>query len=383
MITLKGMTWRHDRGLSPMIATAKQFNHSHPEVRIDWEARPLQGFADTPVDQLAEVYDLIVLDHPFIGTMASSGSFLPLDDYVETRVLQTLAANSVGVSHRSYNYHDRQWAVAIDAAAQVSAYRPDLLEKVGAKVPETWDEVFELAATRSGFVTLPLLPVDALMSFFSICANADEPPFSRSEGVVVSRDTGERSLSILKRLAETSLPEALNWNPIKLWEHMSQTDDVGYCPLGFGYSNYARNGYRQSLLKFGNVPSAGFGPIGAILGGAGLAISSKCKAKEVAVAYAQWVSGAECQRTVYFSARGQPGNRKAWTDAEVNREASNFFVDTLATLSQAFLRPRTENFAVFQAEASFIVSNFLKGKHTTLETLGLIDECYQKNCTAA
>jgi multiple sugar transport system substrate-binding protein len=254
---------------------------------------------------------------------------------------------------------------------------------VGAKVPDTWDEVFELAAIRPGFVTLPLMPVDALMSFFSICANADEAPFSRTNGTIVSRGTGEKSLRILQRLARTALPEAMNWNPIKLWEHMSQTDDVGYCPFGFGYSNYSRNGYRRSLLKFGNVPSAGFGPIGAILGGAGLAISSKCKAKEIAVAYAQWVSGAECQKKVYFSSGGQPGNRKAWTDAEVNREASNFFIDTLATLSQAFLRPRVENFVAFQAEASFIVSDFLKEKYTTLETLGLMDECYEKNCVAA
>ena len=377
------MTWGHDRGLSPMVATAAQFKENHPDVTIDWEARPLQGFADTPVAKLAEDYDLIVLDHPFIGTMASSGAFVPLSDYLEVRVLQTLAANSVGVSHRSYSYHDRQWAVAIDAAAQVSAYRPDLLEKFGVAIPETWDEVFELAAIQPGFVTLPLLPVDALMSFFSICANADEPAFSRNDGTVVSRDTGETALRILHRLAKVSRREALHWNPIKLWEHMSQTDDVGYCPLGFGYSNYSRKGYRRSVLKFTNIPSAGFGSIGAILGGAGLAISSRCKAKEIAVAYAQWISGAECQRTVYFSSGGQPANRKAWTDVAVNREASNFFIDTLATLSHAFLRPRVENFVEFQAEASFIVSDFLKGKYATMETLELMNEGYRKNCTAA
>lgn len=363
-----------------MLATASQFSENHPDVRIDWETRPLQGFADTPVNQLAEDYDLIVLDHPFIGTMASSGCFLPLNDYMEWSVLQTLAAHSVGVSHRCYNYEDQQWALAIDAAAQVSGYRPDLLEMVGAKLPDTWDEVFELAEIRLGFVTLPLLPVDALMSFFSICANADESPFSRSDGTVVSRETGEDALRVLKRLAETSLPEALNWNPIKLWEHMSQTDDVGYCPLGFGYSNYSRNEYRRSLVRFDNIPSAGFGPIGAILGGAGLAISAKCKAKEVAVAYAQWVGGTACQKTIYFSSGGQPANRKAWTDSEVNRRANNFFIDTLATLSQAFLRPRLVNFVTFQTEASFVVSDFLKGKHTTSETLRLMNDLYQRNC---
>jgi multiple sugar transport system substrate-binding protein len=166
---------------------------------------------------------------------------------------------------------------------------------------------------------------------------------------------------------------------------MSQTDEVGYCPLGFGYSNYARNGYRPKLLRFDNVPSAGYGSIGAILGGAGLAISAKCKAKEIAVAYGQWVGGTECQKTVYFASGGQPANRRAWTDVEVNREANNFFIDTLYTLSQAFLRPRFANFVAFQSKASVVVSDFLKGTHTATETLSLMDELYDRfapSCTS-
>ena len=32
--TLRGITWKHDRGLAPLLATAKHFREQHPE--IDW-----------------------------------------------------------------------------------------------------------------------------------------------------------------------------------------------------------------------------------------------------------------------------------------------------------------------------------------------------------
>ena len=35
---------------------------------------------------------------------------------------------SVGLSHQSYNFNDNQYALAIDAAAPVSAFRKDLIK---------------------------------------------------------------------------------------------------------------------------------------------------------------------------------------------------------------------------------------------------------------
>ena len=131
MVTLRGMTWKHDRGLAPMLATAAQFAERHPDVRIEWEARSLQGFADHPIRDLAQEFDLLVLDHPFMGTVAKGGYLVPLDNYISSEVLCNLRNESVGASHQSYFYDGHQWALAIDAAAQVAGYRPDLLAAVG------------------------------------------------------------------------------------------------------------------------------------------------------------------------------------------------------------------------------------------------------------
>lgn len=81
-ITLKGITWNHSRGFVPMTATAQRFSELNPSVNITWEKRSLQQFADLSIQQLAERYDLLVIDHPWAGFAAKTGSILPFDKYL-------------------------------------------------------------------------------------------------------------------------------------------------------------------------------------------------------------------------------------------------------------------------------------------------------------
>jgi multiple sugar transport system substrate-binding protein len=382
VITLRGMTWKHDRGLAPMLATAAQFAESHPDVRIEWEARSLQGFADHPIRDLAEEFDLLVLDHPFMGTVAKGGYLVPLDNYIAAEVLSSLRSESVGASHQSYFYQGHQWALAIDAAAQVAGYRPDLLAAAGMKVPSTWDEVSELARIGKGFVTSPLLPVDSFCSFLTLCTSFGETPFAAGPPKVhkvVSKEAGESALRQLKALVEGAITQAHELNPIAVWEKMSTTDEIAYCPIAFGYSNYARPGYRRAPILFTNIPSRPpRAPVGSVLGGAGLAISARCKGLAAAIDYAQWVASAECQKTTYVHSGGQPANRKAWIDLGINEISNHYFEATLPTIEHAYLRPRFPGFIEFQSQASFLISDFLRGKLSSATTLNSLDECFRK-----
>lgn len=379
MITLRGITWKHDRGLAPMLATARRFSEDHPDIRIEWTVRSLHEFGDSSVKSFAENYDLIVVDHPFMGAIARDRCLVPLDELVSRTTLDTLKSESVGVSHQSYLYDGHQWALAIDAAAQVAGYRADLLEAAGVQVPKTWDEVFEAAKIHPGFVSVALFPLDSLMCFFTLCANAGHPPFSEDSGLVVNHDAGEFALLRLKDLAKSSMPDALTMNPIAMWERMSTTDDIAYCPLAFGYSNYARDAYRPSRLSFTDIPSSGAaGCAGATLGGAGLAVSKRCGELETAVQYASWVAGADCQRTLYVQSGGQPGNKRAWSDPGANTLTNNYFLQTLPTLEKAFLRPRFAGFTEFQTAAFDVVWKFLKENGSLALTLNTLDELYRK-----
>ncbi|MER3485106.1 MAG: ABC transporter substrate-binding protein, partial [Chloroflexota bacterium] len=143
-IELCGISWDHPRGHDCMVASSEAYMAQHPEVRITWDTRSLKDFGDLPIARLAGKYDLLVIDHPFVGFAAEDGCLLPLDEYLDQAFLADQAANSVGPSHRSYIYAGHQWALATDAAGHVSAYRPDLLDEIGG-LPGTWDDVLRIA----------------------------------------------------------------------------------------------------------------------------------------------------------------------------------------------------------------------------------------------
>jgi multiple sugar transport system substrate-binding protein len=374
------MSWDHPRGHDSIVAASAAFHAGEPEIAVGWRTRSLQEFADAPVEQLAERFDLILIDHPFIGRAAALGCFLPVDRFVDAAFLAEQAANSVGRSHQSYQWGGHQWALATDAACQVAAYRPDLFEQTGFAVPTSWEDVFALAEARrgsSGQVAIPLIPVDTFMCFLSICANFGEEPFTEPE-TVVGRPLGRFALEMLLRLKPLVHPESFTWNPIRCFERMSTTDEIGYVPLAFGYSNYARPGFRPKLVRFTDIPRAADGaPRGGILGGVGLAVSSACPHPAEAMRYAQFVASGEVQRGVYFAGGGQPGHRSAWLDPAVNAASSNFFRETLATLDNAYLRPRFDGYTEVQDRCFALSHQFLTETEDIEATLDAFDQVYR------
>jgi multiple sugar transport system substrate-binding protein len=379
-VELQGITWDHARGRDPLLATAERFA-AETGIRVTWTARTLQEFADAPIPELAERYDLLVIDHPHIGEIVPTGALLPLDELLDPAFVADQAASSVGPSHRSYEWEGHLWALAIDAAGHVSAYRPDLLERLGTMPPETWDEVLELverAGAAGMSMSLPNKAVDTLASLLTLLANAGTDPYQGADQLA-PRAIALEKLALLSRLTEASPPEAFAWNPILLLDHMAADDDVVYCPILFGYSNYSRPGFRRNLIRFAPVPSAGLGPRGGVIGGAGLAVSARCQELEAARDYAQYVASPEIQRTLYVESAGQPGHRSAWLDAHANELATSYFADTLPGLDAGYLRPRYDGALTVQNEGGDIVWESLRTGGDPDELLDRIDALYRRS----
>lgn len=373
-VKLRGITWNHTRGYLPMVATAQRFLELHPQVEITWQKRSLQEFADFPVNRLAEEFDLLVIDHPFVGYAAAHGTLLPLDEYIPERFLSDQAHHSVGKSHQSYSYDGHQWALAIDAATPVSSFRPDLFEQLGIAIPETWDGLLELA--RLGTVALPAIPIDSLMNFYmvSLALGADLFPDGDQ---LVDRDAGTQALNMLRELLSFCPAECFSRNPIATYEAMASGDSIVYCPFAYGYSNYSRHGYAKNLIQFGDLVRYGKKRnLCSTLGGTGLAISARCEHKEEAAEYARFVADGECQRTFYFESGGQPGHRLAWEDAKVNSASHGFFVHTLPALDRAYLRPRYNGYLDFQDRAGPVVQNYLQHGGNPSEVIDQMERLY-------
>lgn len=371
-IKLRGITWDHPRGYQPLAASAAAYAAA-AGVEVTWDRRSLKDFGDAPLDALANDYDLLIVDHPHVGMAAEAGYLLPLDACLDPGVLDTLAQQSAGPSHASYSYAGHQWALAVDAAMQASAYRPDQLDR---PLPSVWEDVLALAEDlrRAGrWMAIPLVPTDCICSFLTLCASLGDPPGQGKE--LVSRETGRAALIWLVEAARLSHPDSLTWNPILMLDHMSRTDDVIYCPLSFCYTNYARDGYAPHRVRFANIP----GVKGSLLGGAGFAVSAQCAYPQTACDYGAWLCSAAIQGGLYVEHGGQPGNALAWTSDEPNRITNGFFRETWDTLRQAYVRPRQRGFVIFQEAAGRAIHALLRGENTVDGCLGELIDRYEQH----
>ena len=373
MIRLKGMTWDHDRGYKPLVAVSEKFKDIYPNVEIEWDKRSLQAFADRPLDVIAEEYDFMVIDHPHIGEASLKGSIISLSDEHHKKHMNDLNAESVGPSQRSYHLNGQQWALAIDAACQVSCYRPDLISAP----PKNWEEVAELA--KQGKVLWPLKPVDAIDSFLTMCASIGKPA-AETHTKFVDFDVAIKVLKLMKKVNQYLPKENLTHNPIDVLEIMSTSDQYAYCPLLFGYTNYSRQHYRKNIIQFCDMPEFdGQGIQGSIIGGTGIAISSKCQHQEIAKKFAYFVASAEIQKTIYFEADGQPANKVAWKDKQTNQASSNFFSSTFTTIENSWLRPRYNGFLYMADQGGDLINQFLANKLTMDQVINGLEEAYKKS----
>jgi multiple sugar transport system substrate-binding protein len=358
VIELRGVTWDHPRGVAGVRAAAEAFAVERPDVRVTWEARSLQAFADEPVDALGRRYDLIVLDHPSIGEAVEREALLPLDEHLDAAFLQDQDASSVGRSAESYRWNGHRWALAVDAAAQVGAFREDLFGE--REIPTTWDDVIALGRSvreDDRWVAMPAIPVDAICAFLAICAGLGEEPCRTDR--VVSRDVGREAARVLASVLEVAHPESRSLNPPRTFERMASTDEIVYVPLAFGYVNFATRGEGRRALAFSGGPAGEDGMPRGTLGGAGIAVSSSTREPEAACAYAAFACSAEIQSGPYVDAGGQPGHRSAWLDASVNTAHGDFFAHTLTALDAAYLRERHDGFIAFQTDAGETLHTWL------------------------
>jgi multiple sugar transport system substrate-binding protein len=364
---LKGITWEHARGHGSVAAAAEAYRAVAPGVEVRWEQRSLQAFADQPLESLVEQYDLLVIDHPHIPLAAEHGLFARLDGSGHDHELGVLAAQSVGKSHETYAHAGGQWGLATDAAAQVAAYRPDLLPEP----PRDWAGVLALA--EQGRVLWPYKPVDAFSSLVTIASGNGEEPM-RAPGIFLSADGLAEAMETLRRLAAL-VPEACSaWNPIQTADALSSGDRFAYAPLLYGYTNYSRAGFRPHGLKYTDIPASREGVRGAILGGAGIAVSAFTKHPEQAIDHAFWLDSAPVQEGVYFDGGGQPGNAVAWDSDRTNAACLDFFRGTRATLEGAYVRPRFVHYIELQNTLSEFVTEALLGRLTDDQLCERLDE---------
>jgi multiple sugar transport system substrate-binding protein len=366
---MRGMTWDHPRGHDPLAAASALWKQRTGEA-IAWDRRSLQDFETYPVEELARRYDLIVIDHPHVGQVAEAGCLVPLESRVDAAALAEIAAGSIGGSYESYHWQGQQWALPIDAAAQVQAWLPD---RIAAPVDD-WGALAALAA--DGRVALPLRPPHSLMSLFTLCGLLGVALDGTRDDLFPA--AAAHAYALLYALAAGLDPRAFQMDPIAVLEEMAQPESrLAIAPLVYGYVSYAADGFRPRTVHFAELPVLGHGARGSALGGTGIAVSAFGADPAGAARFAAWIAGGEAQRDVVAANGGQPAHAVAWASDSANAATHGFYRATRTTLDLAWLRPRHHGYMTFQHAASERLNQALQRREDAGEAIAALNLLYR------
>ncbi len=367
-----GLTWDHPRGYVALEKAAEQARAQG--LAVQWQRQPLEGFESHPIEELANQYDLVVLDHPHIGDAVAADCLQPLESLFDSATLQQWKEQSIGNTFESYLYGARHWALPLDAASQVAAYREDRLQE---PPPATWEAT--IAFARRNPVALSLAGPHAILTLFSMSAAHGDAPAAHHPARLFQGRGAAAAWALMQQLYDLSYKGWAERNPIATLEALSGDAQAVYCPLVYGYVNYAVANSRRHAVRFADVPAGPSGSLGSVLGGTGLAVSSHTKVSDALLAHLAGLLSPATQRDFIPFAEGQPSARQAWSDAVANKAWGDFFTGTKRTVEQAIVRPRHPGYVPFQTAASAFVRQALDKRLTGTELLNALQSLYERH----
>ena len=365
-MTLRGLTWDHPRAYRPLQAFAAH----RPDLAVSWDRQSLADFEARPIATLAQSYDLMIIDHPGLGAALAAHALQPLDQLVPAGQLAQWQMGSAGPTWASYTMPSttgsgRQWAVPIDAATQVSVFRPDLLDAV----PRDWAGVPALA--RDHRTALCLGGPHAFLTLLAMCAPPGPGDLLHPPHAVAALG----SLQAVWAAADQDLSQA---DPIAVHEALA-AGTVAYCPLAYGYASYARPAAGRHALAWADAPTFGSARPGSVLGGAGLAVSAPRRPDPAEVrGFLTAFLAPDVQAGLVPAHGGQPAQAAAWDSAAVDQAWGGYYRAVRRSLDAAWVRPRADGWIALQDQASALVRAAISGEASIQETTTVINASYRE-----
>jgi multiple sugar transport system substrate-binding protein len=357
-LPLRGLTWDHPRGHGPLEALDAIDRRDAPEVRtatalrrrVQWRRQPLEGFESTPLAELAEEFDILIIDHPHIADAVDNNALVPLDELFEAEQLAEWRVRTVGPSFDSYTYRGQTWALSIDAATQVMAAREST------PMLDTWEDVAEFAADDN--TLLCVAGPHAFSTIISILVGMGEEPAGAEE--FAEQASLIDALEFLRFLRSRTINGLDRLNPIQALTAMTAMPQLAVIPLVYGYVNFATG---SAPLQFQNAPAwSPHGRRGAVLGGTGFAITPRGSSQSADILdHARRLMDETLHSTLVPSAGGQPSAARAWESGEVNNSHGDFYRATRQTMDDSWVRPRRAGWQNFYDQSSCVVREVLSG----------------------
>jgi multiple sugar transport system substrate-binding protein len=125
---------------------------------------------------------------------------------------------------------------------------------------------------------------------------------------------------------------------------MAEEDRIAYVPFTYGYCTYGLRGYARHRLAFHPIADGEGHGRGAILGGAGIGVSSGSADLALAARHGLWLASAPVQSTLYVAFGGQPAQRSGWLDPANDAMTNGFFGALRDAAEHPYVRPNRPGF---------------------------------------
>jgi multiple sugar transport system substrate-binding protein len=348
----------------------EQYNSSQNSVHVTYTELPPPSSSTEVHQQLVQQLarqngspDLFTQDIIWIAEFAEAGWALPLDSYFTADSMKVYFPGIV----QGCTWKGKLTAMPWFVDSGMLFYRTDILEKLGASVPQTWDELIAAATkgmggdTKFGFLwqgkQAEVLVCD-LVSFVGTNGGAILAP----DGATVKIADPEAQAAV------QLMYDTINKHKITPSDVLSWDEEPSRRPFTSGQSVFLRNwSYTWGLAQDKNesqvVDKVGVAPLphfpgkssAACLGGYQYGVNASSQNKDAAIDFLRWLSTAETQLH-FATAQGLAPTRQDVFDNPELAKAQPFMQKLKDVFVGALPRPVTPKYPqvtlVLQSEVS-------------------------------
>ena len=107
-------------------------------VKVEWEEIPYDQLLSKQMAELigrSDRYDIFVTSNKFVAALGGTGQLAPIDDMVAKAGKELNWNDFLGPQKTMFTYKGKQYGIPISSNTQLCAYRADIFEREGIKVP--------------------------------------------------------------------------------------------------------------------------------------------------------------------------------------------------------------------------------------------------------
>ncbi|MBD2127197.1 ABC transporter substrate-binding protein [Microcoleus sp. FACHB-1] len=306
-------------------------------------------------------YDLVYMDVIWTGKFAAAGWLLDLSDRISEDELKAFMDKDVEAGR----YKDKLYRIPLRSDAGMLYYRTDLLEQIGAKPPETFEDLVktsqqlqEKKATRWGYVWqgaqyegLPAMFVEILEGFGGFWVNSETNEVGLDQPEAIQAVEFLRS-AIDKNISPPGVTSYREEDTRRLFVS-GESAFLRNWPYVWATANEESSEIKGKvgIKPMVHIPGA---KSGACLGGWGMGIAKTSKHPQEALKAIQYFTSKEAQRRFTLETASISSRRDLFSDPEIIAKYPHY-PKFQKLVESAVLRPPIAQYA----QASDILQRYL------------------------